>query len=86
MDRIVEKSESCGGVKIGECTVQRPLFADDLVLLESTQNRLQQALNRFSEACSAAGMKISMTKTEIMCLSRQLKQCSLQTDGVPLKQ
>ena len=33
MDRIVKKSECCGGVKIGECTVQRLLFADDLVLL-----------------------------------------------------
>ena len=86
MDRIVKKSESCGGVKIGECTVQRLLFADDLVLLDSTQNGLQQALDRFSDACSVAGMKISLTKTETMCLSRQPKQCSLQIDGVPLKQ
>ena len=86
IDRIVKKSESCGGVKIGECTVQRLLFADDLVLLDSTQNGVQQALDRFSDACSVAGMKISTTKTETMCLSRQPKQCSLQIDGVPLKQ
>ena len=37
MDRRVKKSESCGGVKIGNCTVQRLLFAGDLVLLDSTQ-------------------------------------------------
>ena len=85
MDRIV-KSESCGRVKIGECTVQRVLFADDLVLFDSTLNGLQQALERFSNACSVAGMKISTTKTETMCLSRQPKLCSLQIDGVPLKQ
>ena len=85
MDRIVKKSESCGGVKSGDCTVQRLLFANDLVLLDSTQNGLQQALDRFSDACSVAGMKISTTKTETMCLSRQPKQCSLQIDGVPLK-
>ena len=54
--------------------------------LDSTQNGLQQALDRFSDACSVAGMKISSTKTETMCLSRQPKQCSLQIDGVPLKQ
>ena len=54
MDSIVKKSESCGGVKIGECTIQRLLFADDLVLLDSTQNGLQQALDRFSDACSVA--------------------------------
>ena len=39
MDRIVKKSESCGGVKINGCTVQRLLFANDLVLLDSTQNK-----------------------------------------------
>ena len=72
MDRIVKKSESCGGVKIGDCTIQRQLFADDLVLLDSTQNGIQQALDRFSDACSAAGIKISTTKTEAMRLSRQL--------------
>ena len=86
MDRIVKKSESCGGVKIGVCTVQRLLFADDLVLLDSTQNGLQQALDRFSDACSVAGMKISITKAETMCLSKQPKQFSLQIDGVLLKQ
>ena len=86
MDRLVKKSESCGGAKIGECTVQRLVFADDLALLDSTQNGLQQALDRFSDACSVAGMKTSSTKTETMCLSRQPKQCSLQIDGIPLKQ
>ena len=85
MDRIVKTSGSCGGVKIGECTIQRLLLADDLALLNFTQNGLQQALDRFSNACSLAGMKISTTKTEIMCLSRQPKG-SLQIDGIPLKQ
>ena len=68
------------------CTVQRLLFADDLVLLDYTQNGLQQALDRFSNACSAGGMKISSTKTETISLSRQPKQCFLQIGGVPLKQ
>ena len=86
MDKVVRKSESCGGVTTDDCTVQRLLFADDLVLLDSTQNGLQQTLDGFSDACSVAGMKISTTKTETMCLSRQPKQCSLQIGGVLLKQ
>ena len=85
MDRIVKKNESCGKVKIGDCAAQRLLFAGDLVLLDSTQNGTQQVIDRFSDACSVAGIKIS-TKTETMCLSRQPKQCFLQIDGVPLKQ
>ena len=70
---------------MNECTVQHLLFADDLVLLDSIQNALEQALDRFSDACSVAGMKIRTTKTETMCLSRQPKQCSLQIDEVPTK-
>ena len=86
VDRIVKKSESCGGVRIGGCTIQRLLFADDLVLLDCTQNGIQLALDRYSDACFVAGMKISSTKAETMHLSRQPKQCSFQIDGVPLKQ
>ena len=62
MDRIVKNSECCGGVKIGDCIVRRQLFADNLVPLDSTQNGLQQAFDRFSDACSVAGMKIGTTK------------------------
>ena len=36
MDIIVKKSESSGGIKIGDCTVRRLSCADDLVLLDST--------------------------------------------------
>ena len=59
-----------------------------MILCYSTlQNGLQQALDRFSDACSEAGMKISTTTTtETMCLSRQPMQCFLQIDEVPLKQ
>ena len=78
VDRIAKSSASCGEVTIGDCTVQRRLIADDLVLLDSTQNGLQQALDTFSDACCGAGMKISTTKTETTCLSKKSTQCSVQ--------
>ena len=36
-------------------------------------------------ACDIAGMKISISKTEIPHLSKNPVQCSLQVDGVSLK-
>ena len=75
MDRIVKKSEFCGGVKIGDCAVLRPLFADDLVLFNSTPNDLQQALDRFSYTCSVAGMKIRTTKIVTICLKDGIGPC-----------
>ena len=59
MDKIVKKSESCGRVKIGDCTVQRLIFADDLVLLDSTQNTLPPFVLTYlcESACSTLTAK-----------------------------
>ena len=59
MDGIIMKSESCGGVKNGDCTEQHLFFADDFAPLKSIQNSLRKALIRFSDACSVVGMKIN---------------------------
>ena len=86
MDMIDKNCFSSSGATFGECNVQRLLFADYLALLSSNKSDLQYALDRFSDACLNAGMKISTAKTEIMCLSRHLVQCSFQTNGITLKQ
>ena len=71
---------------IGNCKISRLLFADDLVLLSSTESGLQHALNSFADACNTAGMKISTAKTEVLHLSRNPDQCVLQVNGATLKQ
>ena len=71
---------------IGNCKISRLLFADDLVLLSSTESGLQRALNSFADACNTAGMKISTVKTEVLHLSRNPDQCVLQVNGATLKQ
>ena len=65
---------------------QSLLFADDLVLLSSTESGLQRALNSFADACNTAGTKISTAKTEVLHLSRNTDQCVLQVNGVTPKQ
>ena len=45
-------------------------FADDLVLLASSESGLHHALSGFSAACDIAGMKTSASKTEVLHLSR----------------
>jgi len=42
----------------------RLLFADNLVLLASSEQGMQHALNLFSAACDQAGMNISTKETE----------------------
>ena len=53
VDRTARKSKSCGGVKNGDRSAHRLLFADDLELLNSTHDGLQQPIDRFLDACCA---------------------------------
>ena len=73
-------------VTIGRCKISRLLFADDLVLLASSESDLQLALNGFAAVSNITGMKISTSKPEILHLSRNPVQCSLRVGGVSLKQ
>ena len=66
---------------IGNYKIGRLLFADDLVLLSSSEFGLQRALNNFADACDTAGIKISTTKTEVLNRLRNPDQCSLQLNG-----
>ena len=86
MNWIDKYSQADECATIGNCKISRLLFADDLVLLSSTESGLQRALNSFADACNTAGMKISTAKTEVLHLSRNPDQCVLQVNGARLKQ
>jgi len=72
------RSQVDEGATVGSCRINRLLFADDLVLLASSQHSLQHVLDRFSAACDRAGMKISTKITEVLCFSTNPRQCMLR--------
>ena len=78
------RTDEC--VTIGRCKISRLLFADDLVLLSSSESGLQHALIGFAAACDIAGTKISTSKTKVLRFSRIPVQCSMQVGGVSMKQ
>ena len=86
MDRISRRSATPECAEVGDVRVESLLFADDLAQLASTAEGLQRALSQFAAECSASGMRISTEKTEVMVLSRQPVQCTLEVSGVPLRQ
>ena len=63
MDKL-SRTDEC--VTIGRCKICRLFFADDLVLLASSEFGLHHALNGFAAACDIAGMKISTSETEVL--------------------
>ena len=86
MDRIERRSRGPQCVKIGDVEVSRLLFADDLVLLTSSQEDLQRALDRFAAECEVDGMRVSTSKTEVMVWAREPVDCTLHVSGVQLRQ
>ena len=62
------------------------LFADDVVLIESTACDLQHSLDRLAAESEAAGMRISIAKSEAMALSRKPVDCLLWMGNESLAQ
>ena len=66
MNWIDQCSQADECATIGKCKISRLLFADDLVLLSSTESGLHRALNSFADACDTSAMKISTAKTDVL--------------------
>uniref|UniRef100_A0AAQ6INE0 ribonuclease H n=1 Tax=Anabas testudineus TaxID=64144 RepID=A0AAQ6INE0_ANATE len=81
MDRISRRSQGSEGIRFGDHRISSLLFADDVVLLASSDRDLQQALGRFAAECERAGMRISASKSEAMVLNRKMVACTLQVGG-----
>uniref|UniRef100_A0A8C6Q6Z6 Reverse transcriptase domain-containing protein n=1 Tax=Nothobranchius furzeri TaxID=105023 RepID=A0A8C6Q6Z6_NOTFU len=64
MDRISRRSQGVEGIRFGGLKIRSLLFADDLVLLASSEHDLQLSLERFTAKCEAAGIRISSSKSE----------------------
>ena len=78
MDRISRRSRVGEGIGFGGGRISSLLFADDVVLLASSNSDLQLSLGRFAAECEAAGMRISTSKSEAMVLGRKRVECLLR--------
>ncbi|KAK7925336.1 hypothetical protein WMY93_007646 [Mugilogobius chulae] len=84
--KISRRSQGPEGVQFGDHRISSLLFADDVVLMASSNQDLQHALGRFAAECEAAEMKISSSKSEAMVLDRKKVLCPLQVGGESLPQ
>jgi len=71
MDRISRRSRGEESVLFGELRIASLLFADDVVLLATSDRDLQHALERFAVSCKLVGMRVSTSKSEAMVLCQK---------------
>ena len=69
------------GVKFGGLQIPSLLFTDDMVPLASSNSDLQLSLGQVVAKCEAAGMRISISKSEAVVLSWESVDCPLQVRG-----
>jgi len=63
---------------VGNYKINRLLSADDLELLASSEQGLRRALGRLVAVCNQTGMKTTTDKGQVLCLSGNPRQCTLQ--------
>ena len=62
------------------------LFADHQSLVHEKEGELQQHTNSLNSQCENFGMKINISKTETMKISRTPDRLNINIDGTALKQ
>jgi hypothetical protein len=70
---LEERARECG-VMLGGKLLKMLLYADDLALLASSPEELQQMLDALSAFCSHYDMEVNVSKTEVVVFGRQRYQ------------
>ena len=61
----------CDPVLLGDCKINSLSWADDLVLMSSSQTGLQECLNKLHDYCYKWGLEINTLKTKCLCISNK---------------
>ena len=68
---INEALQDESGLEVNGMTINNIRFADDTVLLASTEGELQRLLDKINESCKAYGMELNAKKTKVMVIEKQ---------------
>ena len=62
------------------------LFADDQATMNNDNTQLQEHTDQLNESCETYGMKISISNTEVMTVSKRPDKLDININGTQLKQ
>ena len=74
------------GVTISGRTINNVRYADDIVLIATSQEALQRLLNTLSTVSREYGLVISTKKTKVLVASTAATVAQVTCDNVPLEQ
>ena len=78
-ESIMRSIENMPGLKIGGHNINNLRYADDTVLIKTSQNVLQKMINTIVKESSKFGQNLNKKKTEIMTISKKNGATKVQT-------
>ena len=84
MDELAEYE----GVKIGGRNINNIRYADDMVMIADSQEKLQTLMDKLILECSRVGLRINKGKTEVMGITKRRDRLpvTINVEGSALKQ
>lgn len=85
---VMEELRECEGVKIGGKNINNIRYADDMVLIADTEEKLQSQVDKLLGECGRMGLRINKVKTEVMGITKRSERLPINigADGTALKQ
>ena len=68
---VMEEMRDLEGVKVGGKDINNIRYADDMVMMAETEEGLQDLMDKLSEECRKLGLRINVSKTEVMGVTKR---------------
>ena len=68
---VMEELREMDGVRMGGKNINNIRYADDMVMIAETEEKLQSLIDRLQEECWRMGLRINIGKTEVMGVTKR---------------
>ena len=85
---VMDELAECEGVKIGGKNINNIRYADDMVMIADSEEKLQTLMDKLMWECSRVGLRINKGKTEVMGVTKRRDRLpvTINVEGSALKQ
>ena len=85
---VMDELAELDGIRIGGRNVNNVRYADDMVLITDSEEKLQRLVSCLHEQCRIKGLRINRSKTEVMGVTKRNESLvmNINIEGVALKQ
>ena len=87
-EAILRQIEGMPGIRVGGININNIRYADDTVLIATSQKNLQMLVDKVKTASEEMGLHINKDKTKVMVVSKRVNstKCTIRVDSDVIEQ